>query len=105
MSISARGLKPRSPSPRQGLAPAPLQLISTSSTTRRVRPRPVADRGRMIPQSQYRPHTATDRDRYVNKTQLHEPVLLDVTVDPKRDRYLTFGRSGGKILASVFGKY
>ena len=36
-------------------------------------------RGRMIPQSKYRPHTAADRDRYVNKIQLHEPVHFNTT--------------------------
>ncbi|KZV72210.1 hypothetical protein PENSPDRAFT_576483 [Peniophora sp. CONT] len=33
----------------------------------------------MIPQSKYRPHTAADRDRYVNKIQLLEPVLFNTT--------------------------
>ena len=33
----------------------------------------------MIPQSKYRPHTAADRDRYVNKITLHEPVYFNTT--------------------------
>lgn len=36
-------------------------------------------RGRMIPQSKYRPHTAADRDRYVNKITLHDPVNFNTT--------------------------
>lgn len=33
----------------------------------------------MIPQSKYRPHTAADRDRYVNKITLHDPVNFNTT--------------------------
>ncbi|KZV68960.1 hypothetical protein PENSPDRAFT_633727 [Peniophora sp. CONT] len=35
----------------------------------------------MIPQSKYRPHIAADRDRYVNKVQLHDPICFNTT-DP-----------------------
>ncbi|KZV68965.1 hypothetical protein PENSPDRAFT_581651 [Peniophora sp. CONT] len=33
----------------------------------------------MIPQSKYRPYTPGDRDRYLNKIQLLEPVLFNTT--------------------------